>query len=97
MSFLKELKRRDVLRLSAYYVVASWLLIQVAEAISPMFAYGDSPARLGVILLAIGTVPVLIFSHGDLNAAFTSFKKPAFSVRQIHELTGKARKRHPVS
>jgi len=43
-------------------VVASWLLIQVAETIFPLFGFGDTPARLVVIILSIGFIPSLIFS-----------------------------------
>ncbi len=62
MSFLNELKRRNVLRVGAAYIVSSWLLIQVAETIFPLFGYGDTPARLVVIVLAIGFIPSLIIS-----------------------------------
>lgn len=62
MSFLNELKRRNVLRVGAAYVVAAWLLIQVAETIFPLFGFGDSPARLVVVVLAIAFIPSLIFA-----------------------------------
>ena len=62
MSFFNELKRRNVLRVGAAYVVASWLLIQVAETIFPLFGFGDTPARIVVIVLAIGLVPAIIFA-----------------------------------
>jgi len=62
MSFFGELKRRNVIRVGAAYVVAAWLLIQVAETIFPLFGYGDGPARIVVVVLAIGFLPVLIFA-----------------------------------
>jgi TolB-like protein/thioredoxin-like negative regulator of GroEL len=62
MSFLNELRRRNVLRVGTAYVVSSWLLIQVAETIFPLFGYGDTPARMVVILLAIGFIPALVLS-----------------------------------
>lgn len=62
MSFLNELRRRNVLRVGAAYIVGSWLLIQVAETIFPLFGFDDSPARIVVIALAIGFIPALIFS-----------------------------------
>ncbi len=64
MSFLSELKRRNVLRVGAAYIVSSWLLIQVAETIFPLFGYGDTPARLVVLVLAIAFIPSLIFCLG---------------------------------
>lgn len=62
MSVYGELKRRNVFRVGAAYVVAAWLLIQVAETIFPLFGFDDTPARVVVILLAIGLVPVLVFA-----------------------------------
>ncbi|NNE05296.1 MAG: hypothetical protein HKN15_06195 [Xanthomonadales bacterium] len=55
-------KARNVLRVAAAYVVGAWLLIQVAETIFPLFGFGDTPARIVVIVLAIGFIPALIFA-----------------------------------
>ena len=62
MILFDELKRRNVLRVGAAYVVTAWLLIQVSETIFPLFGFGDGPARLVVIVLAIGFIPALIFA-----------------------------------
>jgi len=62
LSFFHELKRRNVFRVGAAYVVASWLLIQVTETIFPLFGFDDTPARILVIVLAIGFIPALIFA-----------------------------------
>lgn len=35
MSFFNELQRRNVLRVAAAYIVASWLIIQVVETLFP--------------------------------------------------------------
>ena len=62
MSFFNELKRRNVLRVAAAYVVMAWLLIQVAETIFPLFGFDDAPARIVVMVLAIGFIPAMIFA-----------------------------------
>jgi len=62
MKFLSELKRRNVLRVGAAYIVMSWLVIQVVETILPAFGFGDSAVRYVTVALAIGLVPVLILS-----------------------------------
>ena len=62
MTLFKELKRRNVLRIAAAYVVAAWLLIQVAETIFPLFGFDDTPARVIVTLLAIGFVPTMVLA-----------------------------------
>ena len=41
---------------------AAWLLIQVVETIFPLFGFDDTPARIVVIVLAIGFVPAIIFA-----------------------------------
>ena len=38
------------------------MLIQVAETIFPLFGFDDTPARIVVIVLAIGLIPVIVFS-----------------------------------
>ncbi len=60
MSLFAELKRRNVLRVVAAYVVTAWLIIQVVETIFPAFGFGDSAVRIAVIILVIGLVPVAI-------------------------------------
>jgi adenylate cyclase len=62
MSLFGELKRRNVLRVGAAYMVVSWLLIQVTETIFPLFGFDDAPARIVVVVLAIGLIPVLVFA-----------------------------------
>ena len=61
-TFIDELKRRNVFRVAVAYLVTAWLLIQVAETLFPLFGYSDKPARLIVVILAIGFIPVLIIA-----------------------------------
>jgi adenylate cyclase len=62
MSFFAELRRRNVLRVAAAYVVSSWLVIQVVETLFPVFGLSDAAIRIVVIVLAIGFVPVVILA-----------------------------------
>jgi TolB-like protein len=62
MSLFRELKRRNVFRVGIAYLAASWLLIEVAETIFPLYGFGDTPARIVVTLLAIGFPLFLVFS-----------------------------------
>lgn len=61
-SVWSELRRRNVLRVGTAYIVAAWLLIQVADTVFPLFGFGETPARIVVIVLVIGLLPVLVFS-----------------------------------
>jgi TolB-like protein/tetratricopeptide (TPR) repeat protein len=60
MSFFNELKRRNVLRVAAGYVVAAWLVVQVVETIFPAFGFGDEAIRFVVIAFGIGFIPAVV-------------------------------------
>src|SRR5476651_1126455 len=61
-NFFTELKRRNVIRMAGLYLVGSWLLVQVAGTVLPMFGAPEWLPRSIVVLLAVGFVPALIFS-----------------------------------
>jgi hypothetical protein len=52
MSFLAELKRRNVIRMAGLYLVGAWLIVQVAGTVLPMFGAPEWVARSVVVLLA---------------------------------------------
>lgn len=60
MSFWGELKRRNVFRAGAAYLVLSWLLIQVASTIAPMIGLSDAAPRF-VLFVLIVLFPVMLF------------------------------------
>jgi TolB-like protein len=62
MSLFAELKRRNVFRVAAGYVVLSWLLIQIADTLSDTLALPDWTGKMVLMLLVIGVIPTLIFS-----------------------------------
>jgi len=59
VSIFGELKRRNVLRVGAAYIVSAWLIVQVAETLFPLYGLSDAALRLVVNILAIGLVPAL--------------------------------------
>ena len=59
--FWHELRRRSVLRMASLYLVAGWVVVQVAGELVPMF---DGPAWLArriVEALALGFLPAMVF------------------------------------
>lgn len=62
MSFIAELRRRNVIRVAGLYLVSAWLLVQVAETLLPIFETPAWVLKALVVLLAIGFVPALVFS-----------------------------------
>jgi TolB-like protein/Flp pilus assembly protein TadD len=61
-SFFSELKRRNVIRMTGLYLVASWLIVQVSATILPMFGAPEWLPKTVVVLLAVIFVPALVFS-----------------------------------
>ena len=45
MGILLELKRRNGIRVALFYGIASWLIIQVAETVLPLYAVPEGVLR----------------------------------------------------
>ncbi len=62
MTFLSELRRRNVIRVAGLYLVGAWLGVQVAGTVLPMFDVSAAVVRGIVIALAIGFLPAMVFA-----------------------------------
>ena len=62
MSFVTELKRRNVFRAALAYLAVAWLVIQIGETILPSFGFDASATRVLVICFGVAFFPVLIFA-----------------------------------
>jgi TolB-like protein/Tfp pilus assembly protein PilF len=60
--FFGELQRRNVYRVAVAYGVVSWLLIQVATQIFPVFEIPNWGARLVILALALGFPVALVLA-----------------------------------
>jgi TolB-like protein/tetratricopeptide (TPR) repeat protein len=57
--FYRELRRRKVIRVAAFYIVASWVAVEVASVVFPEFMLPAWSVRL-VILLALIAFPFVV-------------------------------------
>jgi len=62
MNLFTELKRRNVFRVALFYIVAAWVVIQVAETLLPVFDVPDTAIRIIVLILALGFPLAVVFS-----------------------------------
>ena len=62
MSFLAELRRRNVIRVLIAYLAAAWFLIQIADTVVPAYGWPESVVGILITVLAVGLIPVLIIS-----------------------------------
>ena len=60
--FLQELKRRNVFKVGAAYLVVGWLILQVVETISEPLALPPWTEAFFIVLLAVGLPLALIFA-----------------------------------
>jgi TolB-like protein len=62
MSFIENLKRRNVLRVAIAYLAGAWLIAQVADTIFPRLGIGEEVIGTIIVALAIGFPIVLVIS-----------------------------------
>lgn len=62
LSLLAELKRRNVFRVGAVYVIVAWLLVQVSDALVPALHLPDWFNTAVVFVLIMGFPIALVFA-----------------------------------
>ena len=90
MGLVSELRRRNVFRMAVLYVVAAWLIMQVAEVLIALAKLPDWIGPTTLILLAVGFPIALIFSwFYELTAEGISLEKDIASAESITHVTGR--------
>ena len=62
VKFWSELRRRNVLRMAALYLVSAWLILQVTEVVSGLIEIPDWVGPLVLAMLAIGLPIALVLA-----------------------------------
>jgi TolB-like protein len=62
MSLVAELRRRNVFRVAAAYLVVGWLLTEVLTTILPTLGAPEWTARAVILMFAFGFIPAVVFS-----------------------------------
>jgi len=62
MSLVVELRRRNVFRVAAAYLVVGWLLTEVLTTILPTLGAPDWASRAVILIFAFGFIPAVILS-----------------------------------
>ena len=61
-NLIEELKRRNVIRVGLAYAVLSWVLLQVGDVLFQALRLDDTAMTVLLAVLALGFVPVVVFS-----------------------------------
>jgi TolB-like protein/Flp pilus assembly protein TadD len=62
MAFFSELKRRNVYRVAALYIIVSWLILQITDVFTSFMPLPEWTGRLIFLLLLVGFPIALIFA-----------------------------------
>ena len=90
MSFIKELKRRNVIRVAIAYVIVAWLTAQVTELALDSFAAPDWVMKTVLFLLVIGFPFALIFAWAfELTPEGLKKEKDVDRSESITHVTGR--------
>ena len=90
MSFIGELRRRNVFRVGIAYFVAAWLLMQVADVLVPVLGLPDWTSRLIFLLLAVGFIPALIIAWAfELTPEGIKLERDVERSSSIRDATGR--------
>jgi len=90
MGLVSELRRRNVLRMVVLYVVAAWLIMQVAEVLIGLAKLPDWIGTTTLGLLAVGFPIALIFSwFYELTPEGISLEKDVDRAESITHVTGR--------
>lgn len=62
MSFIEELKRRNVIRVAIAYTVGAWLLLQLTDVLVDLLGLPDTAGKYVILLLVVGFPLALFFA-----------------------------------
>ncbi len=90
MSIIKELKRRNVIRVAIVYAVAAWLLIEIAATTFPILKLPDWSVTLVTVLVLIGFPLALILAWAfELTPEGIKLEKDVDRSESITHVTGR--------
>ncbi len=90
MSFIEELKRRNVFKVAIAYVVAAWLVAQVTELAADAFGAPEWVMKMLLIVLALGLPVALILAWAfELTPEGVKREKDVDRSQSITPQTGK--------
>jgi TolB-like protein/Tfp pilus assembly protein PilF len=90
MSFIDELKRRNVFRVGIAYVIVAWLLLQVADVVLPTFRTPEWVMQAFTFLLILGFPLALIFAWAfELTPEGIKLEKDVDGSESVTHLTGR--------
>jgi TolB-like protein/tetratricopeptide (TPR) repeat protein len=90
MTFFDELRRRNVFRVGAAYLVVAWLVLQVIDVVAPILELPDGLSKSALLLMAIGfPVAVILAWAFELTPDGVRKEKDVDRTASITQATGR--------
>ena len=90
MSFIKELKRRNVIRVAIAYAIVAWLLIEITATTFPMLRLPEWTSTFVAVLVLIGFPLALILAWAyELTPEGIKLEKDVDRSESITHITGR--------
>ena len=90
MSFVDELKRRNVFRVGIAYAIAAWLLLQMVDVVVPIIDAPDWVSKAILLLIAVGFPLALLFAWAfELTPDGLKFERDVDRSQSITHTTGR--------
>lgn len=90
MSFVDELKRRNVFRVGIAYAIAAWLLLQMVDVVVPIIDAPDWVSKAILLLIAVGFPLALLFAWAfELTPEGLKFERDVDRSQSITHTTGR--------
>jgi len=90
LSIFEELKRRNVFRVGVAYAIATWVLLQIVDVITPILELPQWAPKMILVFLGVGFVPALIFAWAfELTPEGLKKEKDVDRTESITNVTGR--------
>ena len=90
MSFLQELKRRNVFRVGIAYAIAAWVLLQIIDVVVPIIEAPEWVPKAMLLVIAVGLPLALLFAWAfELTPEGLRFERDVDRSQSITPRTGR--------
>jgi TolB-like protein len=90
MSFIEELKRRNVFKVGIAYAVTTWILMQLVDVVSEILVLPVWAPKLILLMLVVGFIPALILAWAfELTPEGIKLEKDVSRTQSITPKTGR--------
>ena len=90
MSLIKELKRRNVIKVAIAYAVSTWILLQLSDVLTQILELPEWAPKLILLMLVVGFLPALIIAWAfELTPDGIKLERDVVRTKSITPKTGR--------